>query len=872
MSKEKARDPLSQRILDLTLEIIFLLTGEDHVVVKIHEMITDKGCHQISEGGYCRLQSFNTDLPPHPGIHKKNNEKILESTNKIIRLLTGEVPIRCEDVSVYLSMEEWEYVERHKELYEDIMREHHQPIVTHDTVVPGELHAPIYYFGFGTGNKTSCREDHLKNRVGSVSSPEEKYLNKARKWKVESVSSTEAESLTFKERYFPEKDIYPNAEYTEYFPIVKEEPDPSEEDTNLYKPPEDTQIEWPPDNILEYLKAPPNLLEINHSESLIESRNLDQSVYSYSDFGTENRTSWREKYLNKSIAGRAESVTSTEKESLPFNERSVPEKDIYPTVERNKYPPTYIKEEPDSCEEETLADTDLYKPTEHTQTQYTSSFTGAETDSHGEISHPAIYPSLDHTKTKYISTDFKKESPTYEKGRFTDPDIYKSPEDTQTEWPPDNIVEYLKAPSNLLEINHSKSLIESRKPDQSVYYTGLIMYDSVYNGNSASPSEMGKVSYSVSDLEIYGKNARGEPFLSNFGGGNSTTKSAHKHHHVHNEEQPFSCPEYGKPFTDNIVLKKHQTTHTGKKCPECGKCFTKASNLTAHKRIHTGEKPFKCTECGKGLTRASHLARHKIVHTGEKPFNCTDCGHFFADTTSLARHKVIHTGEKPFKCNACGKCFNQVSTLLTHKNIHIGKKPINCTECGKGFTKASSLKVHKRTHTGEKPFKCTECGKCLTRASYLARHIILHTGVKPFKCTECGKCLTRASHLARHKRIHTGEKPFKCTECEKCFNRASHLARHKIIHTGEKPFKCTECGKCLTRASHLARHKLIHTGEKSFKCAECGNFFADATSLARHKVIHTGEKPFKCTACGKCFTQCASLARHRIVHIGGKNI
>uniref|UniRef100_A0A8C5QMD7 C2H2-type domain-containing protein n=1 Tax=Leptobrachium leishanense TaxID=445787 RepID=A0A8C5QMD7_9ANUR len=302
--------------------------------------------------------------------------------------------------------------------------------------------------------------------------------------------------------------------------------------------------------------------------------------------------------------------------------------------------------------------------------------------------------------------------------------MYEPPEHTQTECSADNIGDYLKSNTNPVEINHSESLIKSRKPDHRIYYTDLLTHNSVYKGHSAPSSEMGKVSYSESDLVIHETNSREEQFSSACRE-KSSAESTLKHQHIQTEEQPFSCPECGKHFADSIALKKHQGTHKGKKlfkCPECGKCFIKASNLSSHKRIHTGEKPFKCPECEKCFSHSSHVTRHRIIHTGEKTFCCTECGKHFIQASDLARHKMIHTGEKPFICPECGKSFAIASSLVKHKMTHTGEKPFVCCECGRCFCHSSNFATHKSIHTGEKPFNCTDCEKGFTRTSYFARH------------------------------------------------------------------------------------------------------------------------------------------------------
>ncbi|XP_071986378.1 uncharacterized protein [Engystomops pustulosus] len=127
---EQDMDGMTKSILDLTLEIIYQLTGEDYTIVKK----TSSKCYPRVSGERFKLE-------------RKNEQKILELTKKILALLSGEVPIRCQDVSIYFSLEEWDYIEGHKDQYQDLMMEDHQNLNIPDgsgkKISPGRCPGPV---------------------------------------------------------------------------------------------------------------------------------------------------------------------------------------------------------------------------------------------------------------------------------------------------------------------------------------------------------------------------------------------------------------------------------------------------------------------------------------------------------------------------------------------------------------------------------------------------------------------------------------------------------------------------------------------------------------------------------------------------------
>ncbi|PIO31923.1 hypothetical protein AB205_0080250 [Aquarana catesbeiana] len=149
---DKDQIDMTERILELTLEIIYLLTGENYSVPK-------KISGDPLAPSSCLYRTLPITVPPPHCLTTEvtSAKKILEITNKIIELLTGEVPIRCQDVTVYFSMEEWEYLEGHKDLYKDVMMENQPPLTSPDGSSngnpPERCPRPLY-------SRDSTQEDH----------------------------------------------------------------------------------------------------------------------------------------------------------------------------------------------------------------------------------------------------------------------------------------------------------------------------------------------------------------------------------------------------------------------------------------------------------------------------------------------------------------------------------------------------------------------------------------------------------------------------------------------------------------------------------------------------------------------------------------
>ncbi|XP_073519201.1 uncharacterized protein [Phyllobates terribilis] len=900
------RDKMAERILHLTLEILFRLTGEDYTVVK--KTSSERRQVHVSEG-WERLLSPFTGPPPLPLMHEDiNDQKILELTYKMIELLTGEVPIRCQDVAVYFSMKEWEYLEEHKDLYKDVMMEVPQPLTSPDLsskrTTPDRCPRPLLPHDCKQEDP-NVPQDHQGEDLTHIDTTET-YV-RGDEWCKEETptydypddctrrSEGQLTSSIFKsdDLEIPQDTIEVNAitpdipsslhskellsDHLKQVPTIS---DPLSEDL-LFK---------------RIFLMDPSKMDFDRDKMAERILHLTLEILfqlTGEDYILVKKTS-SERYqvhVSKGWERPLSPITGPPPHPLiheDINDRKIVEL-TYKMIE------LLTGEVPIRCQDVTVyfsmeeweyleGPKDLYKdvmmevPQSLTSPDLSSKRTTPERCPRPLLPHdckqedpnvPQDHQGEDlthiNTTETYVRGDewCKEEIPTYDypddctrrsEGQLTS-SIFKSDD--------------LEIPQDTIEVNAITPDIPSSLHSKDLSSDPLKHVLSSDSLPTTKENQSHKISHKK---EIAPKTKK--PFSCSESGKCFTEKSSLIRHQItHTVEKPFSCSECGKCFSRKSVLVAHKRIHTGEKpfsCSECGKCFFQKAHLDRHQRIHTGEKPFSCTECEKCFNQKSDLVEHQRTHTGEKPFCCSECGKCFSRKSVLVEHKRTHTGEKPFSCSECEKCFNQKSDLVEHQRTHTGEKPFCCSECGKCFSWKSGLVIHKRTHTGEKPFSCSECGKCFSRKSGLVKHKRTHTGEKPFSCSECGKCFSWKSDWVIHQRTHTGEKPVSCSECEKYFNQKSYLVKHQRTHTGEKPFCCSECGKCFSWKSDLVIHQRTHTGQKPFFCSECGKYFCWKSGFVTHKRTHTGEKPFSCTECGKCFNQKSDLVKHQRIHTGEK--
>ncbi|XP_073444425.1 uncharacterized protein [Dendrobates tinctorius] len=500
-TKERYRMDIPHVILNLTLEIICLLTGEDYIVVK-KTSSHSKGCS--------RIQGPIIEPPPDSLVSVKNNEqKILDLANKIIELLTGE---KCD------------YTEDH---HNDIMIESHQALSSLGNMVNG------------LSNQTSA---HIIAESSSCEEKEDVHTTDHKQQHL--FSNIKAESVTCDRKNITDSNTYKSiAEIQHYSSTpIKEEPFPSD-DGSFTDPEIYATTDHAPQHASHHIKD-----EKGSSESADPDTSTSITpTHQYSSIKEETVTDRGGNLTDVYIpSDHIHSPTSIEEAGSCDGGSITNPTDLAPQH------PSNVLDGPELCDEGRAINTDKY-----TEAQSSSTHTEIENEDvqnnyslfdKGNLDTD-IYALIKHAQAKYTFIRIEDGSSSEED---YPKDHTRTPADHCQQRPPTDAEETVPQTFQCPDCSECFT----RK-------SGLINHRRNHRQEKLTCSKCGKVFSKRSSLQNHLTLHTGEkPYACPICGKCFARKSnLISHETIHSGKASFICAECGRYFVCKVHLTKHQIIH-----------------------------------------------------------------------------------------------------------------------------------------------------------------------------------------------------------------------------------------------------------------------------------------------------------------------
>ncbi|XP_053544662.1 oocyte zinc finger protein XlCOF8.4 [Bombina bombina] len=548
----KNKNKMIERILNHALEIIYLLTGEEYTVVK--------------------------KSSPH------------SSTDS----LTGEVPIKCDDVAVYFSMEEWEYIEGHKELYKDAMMGARQTSKTHGIPEQKSIgkHKDNDFIPISEDGKgdlcDSIKTVEIHSEICDDDVDTELILS------VEQIEESDVESQMEDPVQEPQKNISSN--FCDHLNVVKIH---NEIVTNNNM----QHVEICSVPCAGFCDQNLNVVKI-HNEIVTNSNMQHVEICSVPCADTvsngDSEDCEDDNYIQQ-VEINSDTCADVDDENSDFilieEETDETDNNIQPL----EIPTDFCASWPlgwNTQERYPLCFSSTHHVTENTS--ITQNFQG--------LNHLNA-----NTQSCNLKTSFQlmaSNSDLHEETNLTE-HMYTYRENTRTEY-------------TAIHINDTAKEQQFHKNVSVKKYNYIECEENV---NAVSLKTNGQFSCIECQMSF------------------TSYADLSTHRKIHKEVKVLPCPDCGKCYRWKSQLVRHRRMHTREKpfpCSQCGKCFTQKSHLAKHQNIHSGKKPFSCSECGKCFSQKMLFDAHQRVHRGEKPFLCNKCGKGFNQRSHFLRHRKIH--------------------------------------------------------------------------------------------------------------------------------------------------------------------------------------------------------------------------------------